>query len=158
MKTDHKPSKIPYFFFAFFAVIFAVDFFYIYISQKTWRGIHTEDSYHKGLQYNQTLQEAKNQKNLGWKMAIKYRNDGKKTGVVTVNLTDKNSAIIKDAKVTINFKRPIQEGFDFSQELKFINGQYQSTLDFPLKGQWDFEFVVEKDSQILQEVKRYIVQ
>jgi nitrogen fixation protein FixH len=155
---EQKKSKIPYFFIAFFAVVFAVDFSYIYISQKTWRGISTEDSYHKGLNYNQTILAVKNQKDLGWKMNVKYRNDGNKNGVVIIDLLDKNSVKIRDVKVVINFKRPTQEGFDFSKELKLVNNQYQAQIIFPLKGQWDFEIVVSKADVVFGEVKRYVVQ
>ncbi len=158
MKTEQKPSKIPYFFVAFFAVIFIVDFSYIYISQKTWRGIATQNSYQKGLNYNQTIEAVKNQKSLGWKIDVKYRGDGNKNGVLTVILLDKNSAIIKDAKIIVNFKRPIQEGFDFSKNLEFFGNKYETKIQFPLKGQWIFEVTAQKNDQILQEVKRYVVQ
>ncbi len=154
-----KKSKIPYIFFAFFAVIFLVDFFYIYIAGKTWRGISTKDSYQKGLNYNQTIQMVKNQQDLGWKLKIKYRGDGNKMGVLTADLTDKNARIIKDAEVKVNFRRPTQEGFDFNWELKFLNNQYRAEIVFPLKGQWDFEIVAKgKNGEVLQEVKRYVVQ
>ena len=68
--SEQKKSKIPYIFFIFFAVIFAVNFSYIYVSQKTWRGLATEDAYHKGLNYNQVLEEEKKQKELGWKSTL----------------------------------------------------------------------------------------
>jgi nitrogen fixation protein FixH len=153
-----KKSKIPYIFVAFFAVIFAVDFFYIYLAQTTWRGVSTQDSYHKGLNYNQSISAVEDQKNLGWKIDIKYRNDGNKTGVLTVDLADKNSAIIRDAKIKVNFKRPIQEGFDFSKDLEFVKNKYKAEITFPLKGQWEFELVISRDGEVFQEVKRYVVQ
>jgi len=155
---SQKRSKIPYFFIAFFAVIFVVDFFYIYISQKTWRGVATQDAYHKGLNYNQIILATKNQQHLGWKMNIKYRNDGNKSGVLMVDLFDKNSVVIRDAKLIVNFKRPTQEGFDFSQDLKFTNNQYRAQINFSLKGQWDFEVIASKDDKVFGEVKRYVVQ
>jgi nitrogen fixation protein FixH len=156
--TSPKKSKIPYFFFIFFAVIFAVNFFYIYISQKSWRGVVTEDSYQKGLRYNLALESAKKQKNLGWKMEIKFSNSGKKNGRILIELKDKNHSQISDAILYINFKRPTQEGFDFTQKLKNLDGIYKSDLSFPLKGQWDFEVVATKDEDVFQEVKRYVVQ
>ncbi len=156
--TTPKKSKIPYFFFTFFAVIFAVNFFYIYISQKSWRGVVTEDSYRKGLQYNLALESAEKQKNLGWKMEIKYSNSGKKSGAISIKLKDKNRSQISDAILYINFKRPTQEGFDFTQKLQNFDGIYKSDLSFPLKGQWDFEVVATKGEDVFQEVKRYVVQ
>ena len=159
--TEEKrptPSKIPYIFVAFFAVIFLVNAAFIYFSNKTWRGIVTEDSYQKGLHYNDTLKQVETQKNLGWKTAIKYKNLGAAKGAISVEALDKNSAIIKGAKVYINCKRPTQEGFDFAQELKFDGTSHKAEITFPLKGQWDVEVVVTKDENVFQEVKRYVIQ
>jgi nitrogen fixation protein FixH len=153
-----KKSKIPYIFLAFFLVVFVVDFSYIYISQKTWRGISSQDSYQKGLNYNEIILANKNQKDLGWKLDYKYRGDGNKKGVLTVKLFDKNSSLIRDAKIKVNFKRPTQEGFDFSSDLEFVKNQYQMQITFPLKGQWDFEISATRGDDVFYDVKRYVVQ
>ena len=156
--TNQKRSKIPYFFFAFFAVIFVVNISYIYISQKTWRGLATQDSYKKGLNYNEVLKLADEQQKLGWSVVIKYEPFSRQKGKILVSVLDKNSAPISDAKVQLNFKRPAQEGFDFSQETKFSGGFYSSEISFPLKGQWSVEAVVSRSDDIFQEVKRYVIQ
>ena len=153
-----KKSKIPYIFFVFFAVIFAVNFFYIYISQKTWRGLATDDAYQKGLHYNQILEAEKKQKELGWKMAIYYRNLGENKGVLEIDLKDKNSQKISDAEIEVNFKRPTQEGKDFSQKLKFRDGFFKADIFFPLKGQWDFEIRAVRGEDVFRETDRNIIQ
>jgi nitrogen fixation protein FixH len=158
MTQQKNSSKIPYIFFAFFAVIFAVNFFYIYVSQKSWRGVAVEDSYKKGVNYNNALELVAKQKELGWKMEIKYSPTLSKSGVVTIRLLDKNSRQINDANLYINFKRPTQEGFDFAQEIKNFAGIYKAEIAFPLKGQWDFEVVATKNENTFQEVKRYVIQ
>lgn len=152
-----KKSKIPYFFFVFFGVVFAVNFFYIYISQKTWRGVVTKDSYQKGLNYNDTLKQVENQKNLGWQVKISYQPQ-ENGGHITVALLDDKSVPITDAKIYASFKRPIQEGFDFDQEIPFQDGSYQADIVFPLKGQWDAEITITKGEDSFVEVKRYIIQ
>lgn len=153
-----KKSKIPYFFFAFFAVVFAVDFFYIYISKKTWRGVVVDDSYQKGLQYNEVLQDKKMQKNLGWKMTIFFENKGNKSGILQVDLTDKNSIKIKNAKVVVKLKLPVQEGFDFERQLEFDGNNYRANINFVQKGQWDFVVKAVANDNKFIEVKRFIVQ
>lgn len=155
---EQKKSKIPYIFFVFFAVIFAVNFFYIYISQKTWRGLATDDAYQKGLHYNQILEAEKKQKELGWKMTISYRNLGENKGVLEIDLKDKNSQKISDAEIEVNFKRPTQEGKDFSQKLKFRDGVFKADISFPLKGQWDFEIRAVRGEDVFQETDRNIIQ
>ena len=157
-KQREQKSKIPYFFFAFFAVIFAVDSFFIYLSKKTWRGVITEDSYQKGLHYNDTIKAVAKQKKLGWKSKINYTASGKNSGVIKIDLEDKNSHKIPDAKIYVNFKRPLQEGFDFTKNIEFDGVNYRAEISFPLAGQWDFEVVATKDSEIFQTVKRYIIQ
>ncbi len=157
-KTPQNNSKIPYFFFAFFAVIVAVNVFYIYISQKSWRGVVTQDSYQKGINYNEVILQAKQQKKMAWKVVTKYQRLDEKNGEFGVKLSDKNSAPINDANIRANFRRPTQDGFDFNAPLVFFNGSYRAKVSFPLKGQWDVELVISRGEEVFQEVKRYIIQ
>lgn len=144
--------------FAFFAIVFAVNFSYIYIAQKTFRGISTQNSYQKGLEYNKTLEYVKSQKNLGWAIETKYKNKEKNSGELTACLFDKNHAAIKNAKLLVKITRPTQEGFDFQQDLLPQNNCYFAKINFPVKGQWNLEIQAFKDNNIFQEVKRYVVQ
>lgn len=156
--TEVKKSKIPYFFFAFFAVIFAVDAFYIYLSKKSWRGLVTEDGYQKGLRYNDVIADAARQKKLGWELKISYKNLQNKSGELEIFLFDKNHKKISNAVVNVDFKRPTQEGKDFSRELEFLNSSYKAKIDFPLEGQWEFLINASKGSDVFLQTKRYIVQ
>ena len=152
-----KKSKIPYIFFAFFAVIFAVDFLYIYLAGKTWRGIVTEDSYHKGLDYNQVFLKEKKQKELGWNLKISYKKLDKNLLLFTVDLSDKKQRTINDAKVSLSFKRPVQDGQDFLQDMQFVDGIYQAKVMLPIKGQWDVAIKAAKGEDVFLDTKRYIV-
>lgn len=156
-QSPKKKSKIPYIFFAFFAVIFAINFFYIYLSQKTWRGVVTKDSYQKGLNYNDIIKQVKNQKKLGWKIDATYIPFAGR-GSFKVKLLDKDSTPIKDAAIYVTFKRPAQEGLDFLQVLPFQDGSYKADIFFPVKGQWDAEINITKGEDTFVEVKRYVIQ
>ncbi len=159
MSENHNKSGfIPYIFVIFFAVVFIVNFTYIYIAQKTWRGISTSDSYTKGLQYNKTIEYVKQQKNLGWHFKVKFVNEGNKLGSLKVCLLNKNQKFITDAKLLVKISRPTQEGYDFEQNLLPKNDCYFSKIKFPLKGQWDVEIQAFSGDIIFQEVKRYVVQ
>lgn len=153
-----KKSKIPYVFFIFFAVIFAVDFFYIYLAGKTWRGIVVEDSYRKGLDYNQIFAKAEKQEKLGWNLKISYKKIDKNLLLFTAILLDKNQQKIKDAKVSLSFKRPVQDGLDFSQDMQFIDGIYQAKVLMSIKGQWDVAIKAVKNDDVFLEVKRYVIE
>lgn len=155
--NKEKKSKIPYLFFIFFGVIFTVDFFFVYISKKTWRGVVVEDAYEQGLKYNEVLAQAKKQEELGWKMAVSYISSGNKEGDLLINFQDENVQTIKDAKITVNFKRPTQSGHDFEEKVEFANGVYTTKLKFPLIGVWDFEIKAIRGEEIFQRTKRYVI-
>lgn len=153
-----KKSKIHYSFFIFFAVIFTVNCFYIYISKKTWSGLATEDSYQKGLNYNDTLKKVAKQKELGWHINTTFKPISEARGVVYVEIKDANSQPIVDADVDIEFVRPTKEGVDFVQKISFENAVYKAEVKFPLKGQWDFRVTAIRGQNSFQEVKRHIIQ
>jgi len=156
--VNKNSGWIPYIFFGFFIFVILVNIIYIIVAVKSWRGIYTDNSYQKGLNYNETIAIVKKQKNSGKKLQIKYTRQSSNQAIINVCFIDKNSILIKDAKIIVKFKRPIQEGFDFSQDFIPENGCYSSKVNFPLKGVWDLEVAaIEKDTAF-QEVKRYIVQ
>jgi nitrogen fixation protein FixH len=161
-QENHKKTNrlILFCFIAFFSTFLIVDIIYITISQKTWRGLATEDGYQKGLKYNQTIEAVKKQKELGWNLEIKYQAKNSREGILQVGLLDKNNQKIKNANLTANFRRPAQEGDDFSLPLKFDSNiqKYGSKVEFPLIGQWDIEIVAQNDSDLYQDVKRIVVQ
>lgn len=155
-----KPFKgVIWIFLAFFSTFIIVDIFYITMAEKTWRGLATEDGYQKGLKYNETLKAVKTQKNLGWKLDIKYTPTSAKQGGLQVKLFDKDNQEIRDAKLSVKVKRPVEEGHDFSIDLKFNpeTSSYNSKATFPLIGQWELETIAVKNSDIFQEVKRIVV-
>jgi len=155
----NKKSKIPYFFVVFFAIFVSVDLLYIYLSKTTWRGVVSEDSYSKGLDYNQIIALTKKQKNLGWGVVISYQNTLAKQGRLKVEVVDKAGKYLSDAEVTVKLRRPLQEGLDFEKKLNFVSsGNYQADLIFPVKGQWQFEIIVKSNEDLLQQVKKYVVQ
>jgi len=158
MNTEKKRSKIPYIFVAFFAVILVVNIFYIYVAKKTWRGVSTENSYQKGLQYNDTLQKAKDQEELGWKVNVTYTAIAERKGKILVQLLDKDAHLITDATISLHCKRPVQAGYDFTLPLNFSGVFYKTEVEFPFKGQWEVEIFVTKGGDSFQDIRRYIVQ
>lgn len=152
-----KKSKIPYIFVAFFAVILVVNIFYIYISRATWRGVTTDDSYKKGLEYNKFLEQEKKQRQLGWKFNTNIRNIILNQSEITVILEDKRHQVIKDANIIVEFKRPTQDGFDFGKELELKDHIYSTKVNFPKPGQWDIILTATRGRDKFSEAKRYII-
>ena len=54
-----KKNLFIYFFGIFFLVTLFVNVFFVYISQKTWQGVVIEDSYKRGLNYDEVIKEHK---------------------------------------------------------------------------------------------------
>jgi len=158
MTEPTKRSKIPYLFFIFFAVIIGINAFYIYLANKSWRGVTTQDAYEKGVAYNEVITQNKKQQEMGWKVEIKYQRIDEKNGSLLVKLSDKNSALIKDANIRAEIKRPTQEGFDFKAPLVFKDGVYEAKISFPMKGQWDITLDIARGEERFFEVKRYVIQ
>lgn len=158
-KTANKPSKIPYIFFAFFGVIILVNICYIYVAKKTWRGVTTENSYQKGLTYNDTLKQVEKQKELGWQVQIKPSSTGQNKLELVINVLDNKQSPIKDAVIYINFKRPTQEGFDFAMSpTSNIDGINKFSVVFPFKGQWDAMISISKGKDKLYLTRRFVIQ
>jgi nitrogen fixation protein FixH len=155
--TQQK-SKIPYFFFAFFAFILLVNLIYIYVATQTWRGVSVDKSYQRGVAYNQTIAIVKKQKEMGWKVKIKFDNLSKQRGILRVFAFDKKGNLMKDANVVALLKRPTQEGFDFEMPLIFQEKNHQAQIIFPLKGQWDFNLKIESEGEVFYQTKRFVVQ
>lgn len=159
LPKPNKKSKIPYFFVIFFAVFISVDLFYIYLSKTTWRGVFSEDSYAKGIDYNQIIALRKKQQDLGWNVNISYQNTLAMQGRIKVEVLDKAGKYLSEAQVIVKLKRPLQEGMDFEKKLNFISPSlYQADLIFPVKGQWQFEIIIKSNEELLQKVKKYVVQ
>lgn len=156
MKANKK-SKIPYFFFAFFATFITVDSVYIYLANKSWTGTLIQNPYQKGLNYNQTIQQSKKQKQLNWQIKTNIESLGNKTAILTINLSNSSLKTIKNAEITAKFKRPTQEGFDFTKKILFNNKNYSKTIKFPLKGQWKIELTIKKDNNIFKSSQKKII-
>lgn len=156
MNQNQGYSKIPYVFFIFFAVVIAVNVFFVYISKQSWRGVVTEDAYQKGINYNKTIEQVKKQEELGWQVKVRY--EGAKNGVMMINVFDRKGKVINDANIYVEFRRPTQEGYDFAQAIPMSGGIYISKINFPLLGQWEAQIVVNRNGEVFQEVKRYVIQ
>ena len=157
-ETKEKPSKIPYFFFAFFGVIFVVNVFYIYVAGQSWSGVVTEKSYQKGVEYNKTIAMVKKQQEMAWKVKMRFKNLGNNSGVLEVGIKDKKLKIIKDANIRAYLIRPTQDGFDFDVPMIFSDGKYQARISAPLKGQWNFNLEITRGDEVFYKAKRYIIQ
>lgn len=135
---------IPYSFVAFFALIAVLDGYFVFLAVSTNTGIVTEKAYEKGLNYNQTLNAAAEQEQMGVRDSILY-----KDGVLTWILRDVHNQPITDAKATVKVIRPTQDGYDFARDLTPVgNGVYSVPLLPPLSGAWNVKLHAQWEMEI----------
>lgn len=150
---------IPFFFFAFFGVVIAVNGIMLYFATSTFNGLETEDHFMKGIKYNQDLAGAKAQAERAWKVDLAF--DSPEPGKAKVNLTlhDKHGNLLKDAKVRMKFIRPTMQGYDRTITPEYAgDGRYVAALDLPLPGIWDIRLVIEHPTGDYQDQQRVFVE
>lgn len=125
-----KDKYILFIFIAFFGVIFLINGIFAYVAISTQTGLVTEQYYQKGLDFDKTLEEARNQPKLIEQVTYE-------SPILRWKLADKNSAPLLNATVSARLIRPVQDGHDF--DISFVhkgNGIYEAPLTLPYKGSW----------------------
>lgn len=121
-----------------FAVVVLVNICYIFLAQTTWRGISEENSYKKGLRYNDIIAQKKRQEATGINLKTHYNS---KTNELTLELLDAKRKIISEARIEIRFKRMLQKELDFTIKLQFVENRFFKKIDFPAPGKWKAEII-----------------
>ena len=152
-----KRSKIPYFLAIFFAIIVIVNIYYIMLSKNSFNGVIIDNSYNKGLQYNQTIAKKEEQELLGWKINVKIKQEPGNKKRIFIELLDKNSNKVKGAKIFIKFIRPTYQGIDFSKNFIEKDLFYENIIKFPALGNWDFEIFATKDDNNFITKRRFVI-
>lgn len=149
-------KKVLLSFILFFLTFIIVDAIFAYISIKTNPGVAVEQAYEKGLNYNQTLEEAEEQSKLGWNVELQYL---AQKSQISLNLTDKNNKPITGAKISFNLSRPLQAGFESSLQANQAGaGLYLAEAKFPMKGNWQVDAIVEVSGKKFYKSEKIIVE
>ena len=150
-----RSSWIPWLFVAFFAVVFTVNGIMAYIALESWTGLSTQDYYKKGVAYNDALDGAQRQKELGWKVDVAFTPTGGTRGRVSVVMHGRADQPLTDARVRALFIRPTREGLDSTIALSdFGKGRYGAEVTLPLPGQWDLTVLGTYDGVTYQSTQR----
>lgn len=158
-----RDKWIPWYFVAFFAVVFAVNGFFAYKAVSTMPGVVETHHYEKGLKYNELIASAEKQAKLGWKCDVQFKAspDTKdvKNGKVQVVIVDAEGIALEKAQVQVVFMRPTQDGNDQRVTLKEVAaGNYETALTLPMTGQWLATVAVVKGDDKFTMNKRLIIQ
>jgi nitrogen fixation protein FixH len=132
-------------FIAFFGVIAAVNGVFMYLALSTWPGLTTEDAYKKGIAYNHTLDEAAQQKKLGWVSAVKLDADGG----LQVTMTARDGSPLDGANVEAALSRPLgDETVEKMALSETAPGQYAARFPAPQPGRWKADIFVTRNKDL----------
>lgn len=127
----------------FFAIVFAANIVFVWFAADSWTGLAAEESYRRGVDYNQVLDRAARQDALGWTVQVGFQQTGDNTGDLTLQVVDSNGTAIEGRAVSASLRRPVIEGFDFAATLRMsAPGLYATQVVLPSPGQWDVRFEI----------------
>lgn len=153
-----KPRKsdkfIPWYFVAFFVALFIWDGIFVYTATSTHTGVVEDNTYNRGLNYNETVAAADRQAALGWQSNVTLSREG----TLSFALENAEGKALRGANVKAQFFRPTQAGQDFIVGLQETgSGTYQTVIR-TIPGQWEVRVFVRWKQQRYQTSKRIIVQ
>ena len=133
---------IPWAFVAFFGIVLAANGAMIWFAFQSWTGLETGSAYQRGLAYNRTLETARQQAALGWRVGFSFAQIGERQAMIELTLQDRHGDLLESADVQATIVRPTHAGYDFVQTLAHRTaGRYQALHDLPLPGQWEIRIV-----------------
>lgn len=157
MKRDKeeamKKSPWPAAIITFFAVVFAVNFGFLYLAIATDDGLTDPDYYRKGLFYDRELRA---ERALGWQvgLTVEPAPGSVLKNRVRVEVTKKDGAPLEGAEVKVVFRRPATDDYDREFGLAPAGPAYSAEVTVPLEGYWDVVVVAGKDGHTMDRVFR----
>ena len=149
---------IPWLFVGFFGIVIAVNATMIVIANRSWTGLTTNSAYEKGLAYNENLEAAEAQKDLGWSIDIDANLTDGLDGTIMVELRDRDGRPIDDADIEILFERPTHEGSDFVVRPGGTGqGRYKADFTAELSGAWNAHTVVRRGAAVFIDDSRQML-
>lgn len=118
---------------AFFGVMFAVNGVFTYYAVSTFGGGDTVDPYRKGLNYNDAIDAARRQAELGWLSNVTYALDGSE---LSVRLTDGSGEAVSGLRLGATLGRPATDEDDIALTFDETSpGRYVADVRLA-PGQW----------------------
>jgi nitrogen fixation protein FixH len=131
-RTSLSGRTVLLIFVAFFASIFVANGILVYSALSTFSGSDGEDTYRRGLNYNETLAEAERQRQLGWTSRVQLS-----SGSLSLELLDRNQQPVEGRRVSGSLGRPSADRWDQQIVLKeTAPGHYQAALNPVQVGSW----------------------
>ncbi len=156
-----KPLRLswgPWIFFALFGIVLLANGIMVWMAFGTWTGLETRGHYDKGRAYNQVLEAARAQDELGWRVEVALTPAGGETVSLEARFRDRDGRAVKPGAVTARLVRPTHEGYDLTLPLDERGaGRYGADFVPPLPGQWDVRILADHSGGTFQSVRRLVI-
>lgn len=129
---------IPWAFAGCMTVVIAVNAVLVYFATREPVGIVAASPYEAGLKFNAVLAQQARQASLGWQVSAGFFTKGDRTGMVAIDVRDRNGQALHGLKPRITLSRPVEVVDPVVVTLSEAGGgRYATTVTLPLHGQWD---------------------
>lgn len=111
---------------AFFGLIIAVNIVMMRLALSTHTGIVAENTYRKGVKYNEEIAASERMALLGWRNQMTLAPTGDK---LSIDIRDKDGNAVRGLAIKATLGRPASEKYDLSLTLsETAAGTYEATL------------------------------
>lgn len=111
---------------AFFGIVIAVNVVMMRLALSTHSGIVAQDTYRKGVKYNEEIAASEKQAELGWKDDIKLAPAGDR---LSIDIRDKDGNAVRGLTIKATLGRPATEKDDLSVTLsETSSGVYEAAV------------------------------
>ncbi|MBL6852687.1 MAG: FixH family protein [Alphaproteobacteria bacterium] len=123
---------------SFFAVIIAVNVYFIVMSVQTFSGEDEEKPYLQGIEYNDTLARRAEQQRLGWQATVSATRLSSGHVRIAVVLHDRAANPLSGVSLTAELRHPSDENRDQALRLASPSpGRYEVDAGAISRGRWD---------------------
>ena len=130
-----------------FGIVFAVNFYFVYLAVKTYPGEDVKNPYVQGIAYNATLAERAAQEGLGWSAQIGLEGSAGER-VVRARLTDKDGEGLAYLTLQAEMRRTISDKEDIDLVFRPVGGgEYVAPVDALAPGKWELRLKVFDDEE-----------
>ncbi len=129
---------------AFFGVVFAVNGYMIYLSQKSWTGLVPGNGYEASNRYNREATRARAILRKGWRTKVLVPRDGR----IVIRLRDSAGRAVSGLKATALMRRPVGTAGDTTvQFTEDTPGDYVVARPLP-PGAWRMDARFTRDGEL----------
>ena len=155
---ERQSRWIPWTFVWGFVVVLAANGIMVFFAFDSFTGVSTEDSYRRGLGFNEQLAAKRRAERLSWQIAARLDRAASGRRLVLA-LHDRSGRPLSSAQVRAEFHRPIEQGLDFAVALRPVGGgRYEAPVATPRPGQWRVLFHIAYGGERIAAERRFVVE